>query len=122
MAGGEKKKHFCVCDPNLVRWQKTGAKTMNSKSLFWLLASVFLTTSPLAGAQQAAKAPKIGVLVPASASGWSSRIKALQQGLRQLGYIDGQNIVIEYRYTDGKADRLPAVAAEPLLLKITVIG
>ncbi|HKZ02703.1 MAG TPA: ABC transporter substrate-binding protein [Pyrinomonadaceae bacterium] len=94
---------------------------MNSKSLFWLLASVFLTTSPLAGAQQAAKAPKIGVLVPASASGWSSRIKALQQGLRQLGYIDGQDIVIEYRYTDGKADRLAEFAAELIRLKVSVI-
>ena len=59
--------------------------------------------------------------IPAIASGWSSRIKALQQGFRELGYIDGQNIVIEIRYTDGKADRRAEFVAELIRLKVSVI-
>jgi len=85
------------------------------------LAVTFAMCGAAAQAQQAGKAPKIGVLVPASASGWSSRIKAFQQGVRELGYIDGQNIVVDYRYTDGKADRLAEFVAEFIRLKVSVI-
>jgi len=55
-----------------------------------------------AGAQQAKKVPRIGLLVPSSASANSTRREAFLQGLRDLGYVEGKNIAIEYRYTEGR--------------------
>ena len=69
------------------------------------------------------KVPRIGFLVAASASDPSFErwIEAFRQGLRDLGYVEGRNIVIEYRYADGKYERLPALAAELVRLKVDVI-
>jgi len=72
-------------------------------------------------AQQPTKVPHIGYLTGASHSANSVRRAAFQQGLRELGYTEGKNIFIEYRYADGKLDRLPALAAELLHLKMDVI-
>jgi putative ABC transport system substrate-binding protein len=99
----------------------TGAKTMNSKSLFWLLATVLLSTAPPAKAQQPAKVPRIGYLDGASLSVNATRIEAFRQGLRELEYVEGKNIVIEWRSADGKPDRLPALVAELIRLKVDVI-
>jgi len=74
-----------------------------------------------AEAQQPGKVPQIGVLVSASASASVSRIHAFQQGLRELGYNEGKNIVVEYRYTEAKLDRLPELVAELVRLKVDVI-
>src|SRR5262245_58672991 len=74
-----------------------------------------------AEAQQAGKVPRIGFLGGAAASSYTARIDAFRQGLNELGYTQGKNIVIEYRYADGKADRLPALAAELVSLKLDVI-
>ena len=74
-----------------------------------------------AEAQQPTKVPRIGYLAGTSASGQSARIEAFRQGLRELGYVEGKNIVIEYRYAEGKLDRLPALAAELVRLKVDVI-
>ena len=63
-------------------------------------------------AQQPTKIPRIGFLVGASPSAIAGRIEAFRQGLRELGYVEGKNIVIEWRYAEGKPDRLPALAAE----------
>ena len=49
------------------------------------------------------------------------QVKAFQQGLRDLGYIEGKNILIEYRYTEGKADRIPSLVAELVQLKVDVL-
>ena len=51
----------------------------------------------------------------------SARIEAFRQGLRELGYVEGKNIVIEWRYAEGKLDRLPALAAELVRLKVDII-
>ncbi len=74
-----------------------------------------------AQAQQPAKVWKIGVLASTSRSLNASREDSLWQGLRQLGYVDGKNIIMEYRYADGQLDRLPQLAAELIELKVDLI-
>jgi putative ABC transport system substrate-binding protein len=74
-----------------------------------------------AQAQQPTKIPRIGFLSAGSASSQSFRVEAFRQGLRELGYVEGKNIVIEYRYADGKLDRLPALVAELGRLKVDII-
>jgi putative ABC transport system substrate-binding protein len=77
------------------------------------------------GAQREARGQanvfRIGYLVPGSASAIAARSAAFRQGLRELGLIEGKNIVVEYRYADGKLDRLPELAAELVRLKVAVI-
>ena len=72
-------------------------------------------------AQQPKKIPRIGVLVPTSPTIYAARIKAFQQGLREHGYIEGKNIMLEYRYAEGKADRFSELATELVGLKVDVI-
>jgi len=72
-------------------------------------------------AQQPNKVPRIGYLITSSPSPNSARIEALRQGLRELGYIEGKNIVIEWRSAEGKADRLPSLATVLVRLKAEVI-
>ena len=74
-----------------------------------------------AHAQQPAKIPRIGFLSTPSLSIISPRIEAFGQGLRELGYVEGKNIVIEWRSAEGKLDRVPALAAELVRLKVDVI-
>jgi len=75
----------------------------------------------VAQAQQPTKVPRIGFLSAISPSTVAARIEAFRQGLRELGYVEGKNIVIEYRYAEGKPDRLSALAAELVRLKVDVI-
>ena len=93
---------------------------MTNKILLWLLATVLLTTVP-AQAQQPKRVPRIGYLSVFDPAGESSRSEAIRLALREVGYIDGQNIVIEYRYGEGKLDRLPELAAELVRLKVDII-
>jgi putative ABC transport system substrate-binding protein len=72
-------------------------------------------------AQQPTKLPRIGYIGGASLSTSPARIEAFRQGLRELGYVEGKNIVIEYRHAEGKLDRLPALAAELVRLKVDII-
>ena len=72
-------------------------------------------------AQQPARIFRIGVLTASSASSASARVDAFRQRLRELGYVEGENIVIEYRYAEGKLERLPDLAAELVRLKVDVI-
>jgi ABC-type uncharacterized transport system substrate-binding protein len=74
-----------------------------------------------AQAQQPTKVPRVGFLTANDFSALAARIEALRQGLRELGYVEGKNIVIEYRYAEGKLDRLPALAAELVRLKVDII-
>jgi ABC-type uncharacterized transport system substrate-binding protein len=100
--------------------ENTGAKVMSGKILVWLLAT-FLLSTVSAAAQQARKVARIGFLVPDSASGVFARTEAFRQGLRDLGYLEGKNIVIEHRYAEGKAERLPELAAELVRSKVDII-
>jgi len=72
-------------------------------------------------AQQAKKVPTIGFVALNSLSTLSSRIEGFRQGLRDLGYVEGKNIVVEYRFADEKVDRLPELTAELVHLKVDVI-
>ena len=74
-----------------------------------------------ARAQQPTKIPRIGYLDAASLSVNAARIEAFRQGLRELGYVEGKNIVIEWRSAEGKLDRLPALASELVGLKVDII-
>ena len=90
--------------------------------LFLCFLSVLIAAShQLAEAQQAGKVPRIGFLVASSPSFYSSRIEAFRQGLRELGYVEGKNIAIEYRFAEGKEDRLRELAAELVRLKVDII-
>ena len=84
------------------------------------LAGGLLAAPLAAGAQQAAKVPRIGWLGANPAAGRHLR-EAFLQGLRDLGYVEGRNVVIEYRFAEGKLERYPALAAELVALKVEVI-
>jgi putative ABC transport system substrate-binding protein len=86
-----------------------------------LFVVVKLAAGVTAEAQQPAKAPRIGFLITSSPSTIAPRMDAFRQGLRELGYVEGKNIVIERRHADGKSDRLPALAVELVNLKVDVI-
>ncbi len=94
---------------------------MSKKLLAFLLANVILLSVQLTQAQQPTKVPRIGYLNANFPSANPARIEAFRQGLRELGYVEGKNIVIEYRYAEGKLDRLPALAAELVRLKVDII-
>jgi len=86
-----------------------------------LLTTFFLITASIAEAQQAKRVPRLGYLSNVSQFADSARYEAFRQGLRELGYVGGKNIAIEYRSGEGKSDRLPALVAELVRLKIDVI-
>jgi putative ABC transport system substrate-binding protein len=89
---------------------------------FMALVSGGLLAAPLAAeAQQAAKVARIGYLSAASLAANPHQHEAFRQGLRDLGYVEGRNLVIEYRSPEGKPERLPALAAELVALKVDVI-
>ena len=86
-----------------------------------LVAVVLLAVGVTAQAQQPAGIPRIGILITPSGSVFPARVEAFRQRLRQLGYVEGKNILIEYRYAEGKSERLPDLAAELVQLKVDVI-
>ncbi len=112
-----------------IRWlrsdnlkSKSGPADQNLKSAgFLAIALTFAFAGAVALAQQPVRIPRIGILVVASASSTLLRVEALRQRLRELGYVEGKNIVIEYRYAEGKRERLPDLAAELVRLKVDVI-
>src|SRR5262245_11807021 len=86
-----------------------------------LVAIVLLALGVIAEAQQPTKVPRIGYLVAASLSANLARTEAFRQGLRELGYVEGKNIVIEWRTAEGKLDRFPELIAELVRLKVDII-
>jgi putative ABC transport system substrate-binding protein len=85
-----------------------------------LCALLFALCLP-AEAQQPKKVPRIGFLALTPPSALSTRVEAFRQGLRELGYVEGKNISMEYRFAEGQSDRLPALAAELVRLNVDVI-
>jgi putative ABC transport system substrate-binding protein len=96
-------------------------KHMKKKITFLTFCAMLPALCYSASAQQPAKVSRIGYLTGATPDGQSARIEAFRQGLRDLGYVEGKNIVIEYRYAEEKRDRLSALAAELVRLKVEVI-
>jgi len=86
-----------------------------------LIAAVLLNVAVKTHAQQPTKVPRIGYLSVSSPSAMSTRTEAFRQGLRELGYVEGKNIVIEWRSAEGKRDRLSSLAAELVRLKVDII-
>ena len=87
-----------------------------------LALSATLVAAPFpAAAQTPPKTYRIGFLGPGSASGYVREIEAIRAGLRELGYAEGKNITVEYRWADGNMDRLKSMAAELVALKIDVL-
>ena len=86
-----------------------------------LVATLLLALGVVAEAKQPQKFFRIGLLVSATPAAFSDRVETFRRGLRELGYVEGKNIVIEYRYTEGKSGRLPALAAELVREKVEVI-
>jgi putative ABC transport system substrate-binding protein len=97
---------------------------VTKKFLIWPLTTVLLTTALPAHAQQPTKIPRIGFLsgrgnpTPTTPD---PNAQAFRQGLRDLNYIEGKNILVEYRYLEGKGDRIPTFLAELLQLKVDVL-
>jgi putative ABC transport system substrate-binding protein len=86
-----------------------------------LVAMMLLAVGVTAQAQQPGKVPRLGYLSNADAATDSDRAEGIRLALRELGYIEGQNIAIEYRYAEGKVDRAPELAAELVRLKVDII-
>jgi putative tryptophan/tyrosine transport system substrate-binding protein len=94
---------------------------MNRKITAFTLCAMLLALCASAAAQQSTKIPRIGFLSASSLSANAARTEAFRQGLRELGYVEGKNIVIDWRSAEGKADRLPALGAELVRLKVDII-
>jgi ABC-type uncharacterized transport system substrate-binding protein len=94
---------------------------MKPRISLWLMAAMLLVTVSPAQAQQVKKVPRIGFLAGGSPSTNAASREVFRQGLRELDYIEGKNIIVEWRYAEGKVDRLPALAAELARLKVDVI-
>jgi putative ABC transport system substrate-binding protein len=96
---------------------------MSHKIVFLALSSLLLALSSVAQAQQTKKVPRIGFLTFNSASDTLTAFRhyAFRQGLRDLGYFEGKNIDIEYRYGEGRFERLPELAGELVRLKVDIL-
>ena len=94
---------------------------MNRKAVICLVTACLLSAVPFVEAQQPGKVHRIGYLAAGSASSESAPTEAFRQGLRELGYGEGKDIVIEYRYAEMKRERLPELAAELVRLKVDII-
>jgi putative ABC transport system substrate-binding protein len=99
---------------------KAGRTAMTKKTILLALCSLLLAPCSTVEAQQPTKVPRIGFL-GTSPSAIAARIEAFRQGLREVGYVEGKNIVIEWRYAEGKPERMSELAAELVRLKVDII-
>jgi putative ABC transport system substrate-binding protein len=94
---------------------------MMSRITLLLIAMVLGLAAMEVEAQTSGKVPRIGFLVAGPASAVSGRVEAFRHGLRDLGYLEGKTIFVEYRYGDGKVDRTAELAAELVQMRVSVI-
>src|SRR5262245_46448905 len=94
---------------------------MKKRITLWLLAFLFLANVSLADAQQTGKVARIGFLDNSTASGSAVLVDAFRQELSKLGWIEGRNITIEYRFAEQTPERLPELAADLVRLKVDLI-
>jgi putative ABC transport system substrate-binding protein len=100
----------------------TRSETIDGRLPFVVtITLIILAAAFTADAQQPTKVPRMGFLSPSSRSSLATRYEAFRQGMRELGYVEGKNIVIESRYAERKQDRVAALAAELVRLKVDVI-
>jgi len=92
---------------------------MNRKIINWLLLAFCLTMVSLAQAQQAGKISRVGYVSTVGSP--DANFEELRQGLRDLGYVEGKDILVEYRYAEGESDRYPGLVNELVQLKVDVI-
>ena len=105
----------------LFKKKRRRRRNVNAGLHIGVLATLLLMTVAFAQAQQAKKAARVGFLIAGVASSQESRLQAFKRGLRELGYIEGQNIQVELRFGEGKPERLAAAAAELVQLKVDII-
>jgi len=94
---------------------------MNKKIVIWQLATLLLASVHLAEAQQPGKVPRIGFLGNSTAALEANLVGPFREGLRDLGYVEGRNILIEYRWAEGKYERFPTLIGELIALKVDLI-
>ncbi len=98
-----------------------GENTLKLRAIGLVVTLALLAAPPCADAQAPAKVPRIGFLGNSTAALEANLLGPFREGLRDLGYVEGQNILIEYRWAEGKYDRFPALIAELIGLKVEVI-
>jgi putative tryptophan/tyrosine transport system substrate-binding protein len=102
--------------------RKSKTNVLRTFVSFWLLATFLLTTAPYVESQQPGKMPRIGYISgTGDATDQGPYVEALRHGLRDLGYVEGKNFVIEYRGAEGKPDRMPSLVNELVQLKVDVL-
>jgi len=104
-----------------VEWMEAKKTHMKKKVTVFTLSALLFALSYPVSAQQPKKVPRIGYLSSQDPARESARSEPIRLALRELGYIEGQNIAIEYRYAEGKRDRYPELLAELVRLKIDII-
>jgi len=98
-----------------------GQRWSTSLKILGIVLAVSTVPMPAAAQSAPGKVPRVGFLGVTSPAGYARQVAAMRQGFRDLGYIEGQNILIEYRWADGRYDRLPALAAELIRLQPDLI-
>jgi putative ABC transport system substrate-binding protein len=104
--------------------KESPVKNKSAERLASIIVAFVLLLTPLnaAVAQQPGKVPRVGFLTAFSASDFPLWREGFRQGLRDLGYTEGQNILVEYRYANGRPERLPSLAAELVSLRMDIIA